>query len=357
MKKIFTTLSLGLAFVNGYCGQLDLAPSNLSSNIYYDNYNAQTKTIEGIHFMILENNGTNSLNQVPDFSVKLYLYKSSTEYYVIKTFDVNDFHEISARTYGDYDNGQPRIDIDISTITPAIPDNTYRLEIFVDADNQISESDETNNAILFDGDINYTSGTVAVDKPDLTILSKTYTYDANSENLENIKVNVKNQGTLSAAASSIKIDIIEIGGNNATMSSTQSVGIIAPGSTVEVDLNNVDLTQLYGFNPNGTYKMIITVDSNNDLDESNENNNTNTENPINFTATGIEFLANNFHITLPNPVTSDYLKGLSTNSNIQSIQAYSLTGALIDMENLSAGMYLVKINTAKGSVSQKMLVE
>ena len=359
MKKLFTTLSLGLSFMSAFAGNLDLAPSNLSSNIYFDKYNAQTKTIEGIHFMILENDGSSTLNQVPAFTVNLYLYKSSTEYYFIKTFNVNDFHEMSARTFGDYDNGQARIDIDISTLSN-VPSNTYKLGVYVDADEQITETNENNNAILFsdNGSFDYTKGVVVVDKPDLTILSKTYTYDGNSESLQNIKVNVKNQGALSASSSSIKIEIIEIGGNNATTSSTQSVGVIAPGSTTQVSLNNVDLTQLMGFNTNGTYKMIITVDSGNALDESDENNNTNTENPINFSTTGIEFLSENFNIKVPNPVSGEYLNGLSTlNSNIQSVQVYSLTGSLMNVENLADGMYLVKINTAKGSVTQKMVVE
>jgi hypothetical protein len=361
MKKLLTTLSLGLGFMSAFAGNLDLAPSNLGSNIYFDNYNAQTKTLEGIHFMILENNGSNSLTVVPDFTVKLYVYKNANEYYFIQTFNVTNFHEISARTFGDYDNGQARIDIDLSTIS-AITDGSYKLGVYVDADDNITESDENNNAILFsdNGAFNYTKGVVQVNKPDLTILSKTYNFDDMAEEINNLKVSVKNQGNASAAASKIKVTIVETGGNNGTISSEQSIGIIAAGSTQEITLNNIDLTQLFGFDandPNVSYKMIITVDSGSELDESNENNNTNTENPINFASTGIEMLKSNFGITLPNPVSTDYLAGLSQNPAIQSVQVYSLTGSLMKVESLASGFYLVKINTAQGSATQKMLVE
>ncbi len=283
MKKVFALILLGFGFMNSYAA-LDLAPSNLSSNIYYDNYNAQTKTIEGIHFMVLENEGNSTLNEVPDFTVKLYLYVSDQEYYFIKTIPINGFHEMSARTLGDYDEGQPRIDVDISTISE-VPSGSYRLGVYVDADEQISETNENNNAILFSGVIEYTKGAVQTDKADLTITSHSYTYDPVSESLQNVTVMVKNNGSVSAASSKIKITIIQSGFIDANMSSTQSMGIVAPGSTVQIDLSNVDMTSLFGFdpeNPENSYKMIFTVDPDDEVDESDENNNTATVDPINF---------------------------------------------------------------------------
>lgn len=283
MKKELALLLLGLGFMNTYAA-LDLAPSNLSSNIYYDNYNAQTKTIEGIHFMVLENDGSSTLNEVPDFTVKLYLYVSEQEYYFIKTIPVSGFHEMSARTLGDYDEGQPRIDVDISTVSE-VPSGTYRLGVYVDADEQISETNENNNAILFSGEIEYTKGPVQTDKADLTITGQTYTYDPESQSLQNVTVMVRNNGSASAASSTIKITVIQSGFMNADMSSTQSMDIVAPGSTVEVSLNNVDLTSLFGFdphNPENSYKMIFTVDADNEVSESDENNNIATVDPINF---------------------------------------------------------------------------
>lgn len=361
MKKLFTALSLGMAFINSYSQTLDLSPSNLGSNIYFDNYNEQTKTLEGIHFMILENDGNSTLDVVPDFTVKLYVYKNANEYYFIKTFNVTNFHEISARTFGDYDNGQARIDIDLSTISE-ITSGTYKLGVYVDADGDISESDENNNAILFsdNGSFDYTTGVVQTNKADLSITSKSYIYDANDKYLKSIKVTVKNNGTLSSSSSKIKITVTQSGNMNSDMSSTQSVGIIAPGSSQEITLNNVDMNQLFGFdpnNPNNSYSFVITVDADNQIDESDENNNTATEDPIDFTGSiGIEILGKN-GITLPNPVSSDYLTGLSKNPAIQSVQVYSLTGSLMKIESLSSGIYLVKISTANGDATQKMLVE
>jgi hypothetical protein len=45
--------------------------------------------------------------------------------------------------------------VDINN-TPGIPAGTYRLGFFVDSNNDISESDENNNAGLLAGNINYT---------------------------------------------------------------------------------------------------------------------------------------------------------------------------------------------------------
>ncbi|MFM7021795.1 MAG: CARDB domain-containing protein [Flavobacteriales bacterium] len=362
MKKLFTSLSLGLAFMNGFSQSLDLAPSNLGSNIYFDNYNEQTKTLEGIHFMILENDGNNSQDVVPDFTVKLYVYKNANEYYFIKTFNVTNFHEISARTFGDYDNGQPRIDIDLSTIS-AITSGTYKLGVYVDADEEISESNENNNAILFsdNGSFDYTTGPVQTNKADLSIVGKSYTFDDADDNLKDFKVSVKNNGNVSSTSAKIKITVTQSGSMTGDMTNTQSIGIIAPGSTQEITLNNVDLSQLFGFdpnNPNNSYKFVITVDSDNQIDESNENNNTLTEDPINFSgATALVAVKEEFGIQLPNPVSNDYLAGLSKTPGIQSVKVYAVTGALMNVNNLPSGMYIVKIDTANGSVTKRMLVE
>ena len=70
---------------------------------------------------------------------------------------------------------------------------------------------------------------------------------------------------------------------------------------------------------------------------------------------------------VPNP-TRDYFKALS-HYTIESVQVFDLTGkllieeklnhfeALIDVSDFTAGTYIVKINTVKGSVEKKMIVQ
>ena len=70
---------------------------------------------------------------------------------------------------------------------------------------------------------------------------------------------------------------------------------------------------------------------------------------------------------VPNP-TRDYFKALS-HYTINSVQVFDLTGkllieeklnhfeALIDVSDFAAGTYIVKINTVKGSVEKKMIVQ
>ncbi|MBO7228477.1 MAG: T9SS type A sorting domain-containing protein [Bacteroidales bacterium] len=70
---------------------------------------------------------------------------------------------------------------------------------------------------------------------------------------------------------------------------------------------------------------------------------------------------------VPNP-TRDYFKALS-HYTIESVQVFDLTGkllmeeklnhfeALIDVSDFAAGTYVVKINTVKGSVEKKMIVQ
>ena len=70
---------------------------------------------------------------------------------------------------------------------------------------------------------------------------------------------------------------------------------------------------------------------------------------------------------MPNPA-NNYFKVMS-HYTINSIQVFDMVGKLIletnvnnfekelDISNFSSGTYLVKINTAKGSVKKKLIVE
>jgi hypothetical protein len=84
------------------------------------------------------------------FDVGMYLYdQATTNYWVIGTTNLsNGLSGNSCITISNWD-----IDIDD---TPNIPAGTYRLGLWVDVNDDISETDENNNAGLLSGNINYT---------------------------------------------------------------------------------------------------------------------------------------------------------------------------------------------------------
>ena len=84
-----------------------------------------------------------------------------------------------------------------------------------------------------------------------------------------------------------------------------------------------------------------------------------------YTATGIQD-AKVTELTLyPNPVIN--ILSISSGEELKEVDVYSLTGVLvkraegniktIDMSRLSKGSYLIKVLTASGSVTQKMIKE
>jgi hypothetical protein len=90
------------------------------------------------------------------FDVAMYLYDpSSTNYWIIgQTTLTNGLSGNSVITISNWN-------IDI-TQTSGIPSGTYRLGLWVDNNNAISETDENNNAGLLSGNINYSCGSAAV---------------------------------------------------------------------------------------------------------------------------------------------------------------------------------------------------
>jgi hypothetical protein len=83
------------------------------------------------------------------FDVSMYLYdQSSTNYWIIGTTRLNN--GLSGNSCITISNWN----IDISQ-TSGIPNGTYRLGIWVDSGDEISETDENNNAGLLSGNINY----------------------------------------------------------------------------------------------------------------------------------------------------------------------------------------------------------
>jgi hypothetical protein len=136
----------------------DVYPSNLDSNMYFDRYDDATKTISGINFLVLAD-GDNSRDRTPAFTIKLYLLVPGGNVPIfVGTFEADGISHMGSLEYKDES-------VDLSRVE-GLKSGTYRLGVYVDADNSIKEPDEGNNATLFRGEIAYTSGPARASQPD-----------------------------------------------------------------------------------------------------------------------------------------------------------------------------------------------
>lgn len=144
MKKSVLLSSIALPFFLLSSGNVS-AQADLVPGINYS-YNppGSDGIIHAITVDVCENNGV----AAGSFDVAMYLYdQSTTNYWVIGTTTVNSLSASSCVTISNWD-------IDINN-TSGIPGGTYRLGIWVDSNNDISESDDNNNTGLLSGNINY----------------------------------------------------------------------------------------------------------------------------------------------------------------------------------------------------------
>lgn len=131
------------------CGGTSLLAQDLAPGINYS-YNppAADGVITDITIDVVNNDNTNA----GAFQVSMYLYnQATTNYWIIGTTNVPSLSGNSVITISNWD-------IDINN-TSGIPGGTYRLGVWVDSNDDISESDENNNAGLLAGNINYTPAT------------------------------------------------------------------------------------------------------------------------------------------------------------------------------------------------------
>jgi hypothetical protein len=128
---------------------------------------AQTDLVPGINYSydppgsdgVIHNIAVDVCNNESDaaysFDVSMYLYEpNSGDHWVIDTYHVPSLSGNACNTISNWD-------IDINN-TPGISAGTYRLGIWVDSNDDISESDENNNIGLLDGNINYSPSTVDI---------------------------------------------------------------------------------------------------------------------------------------------------------------------------------------------------
>ncbi len=135
--------------------QYDLAIGNISAG--WDTYNPSTGIINGVTFDVLNNESDNP----GSFDVRVYLVdpdNSSISYVVWGYIDTDGQGGNTVVTYNN-------IDIDFND-TPGIPAGQYRLAVCVDPDNDISETDETNNCLYIStpgNHLTYNPGSTSID--------------------------------------------------------------------------------------------------------------------------------------------------------------------------------------------------
>lgn len=128
------------------CIGMNLNATDLAPGINYS-YNppGSDGIINDIEVDCVENDGTSA----SFFDVSIYLYESSSQtVYVIGTQSVTSISGYGSYTFTNWD-------IDINS-NPNVPAGSYRIGVWVDSDDDISESDENNNAGLLGGTINFT---------------------------------------------------------------------------------------------------------------------------------------------------------------------------------------------------------
>ncbi len=152
MKQIFTiataVLISGAAFSQTE-EDANILLGNISGSLYWDSYDDNTKMVDNLNFSVYAE-GTNSEYVTPPFTIKVYIWDGSNPTFVHTINDPGLYH-FGGR---DYEN------IDISLEDLELPAGSYRLGVYVDADDDIpsSEDDESDNAYLAPGEIDFTPG-------------------------------------------------------------------------------------------------------------------------------------------------------------------------------------------------------
>lgn len=153
MKKIFTIAAAALLTGN-VCAQIEEDANVFLGNLDmgWSSYNNTTKIVNDLYFSVYAD-GTNSAYVTPPFTIKVYIWDGSNPTFVHTINDPGLYH-FGGR---DYEN----IDIDLSDLP--LPAGSYRLGVYVDADDDIpsSEDDEGDNAYLTPGDIDFTPGSTS----------------------------------------------------------------------------------------------------------------------------------------------------------------------------------------------------
>lgn len=345
MKRLFTKFLFAALVSISTTSYAQTENANLTlgnaGNAYYGKYDDKTKMVTGIHFEVGAD-GTNSAKYVPAFEVRLYLLvPGTTDPIVVKTYNVADN---TLHHFGTYTFDAESVDLS-QTATLATGD--YKIGAWIVASYDAKTSD---NAGLLDPStaFHYTKGVSTNPKPDLQIESVTYNFTNGV--ISDLKVKVKNAGTVDAPASDIKFTIET---NGQSFDITADLDAVAAGTSITHAEPTIDFSTEYS---SGTiYSFTVMVDDKSAIAESDETNNTKVIN--NITAGYTDRILAGEGIKISNPVSKSNLKSLSRGAIIEKVELFSASGAVLSIDEAAAGLYLVKFTTTKGIEVQRLIVE
>lgn len=147
MYKSLLPFFLSFALFQGAVAQdANVSVSNLSNNVYYTGFDANTQVISGINFEVLSD-GDDSNKIISDFEVSLYLIGcdangniTGSNPVVIKTYSVSGFQQLHSIDYVDET-------VDLKQVSN-IADGTYRLGVWVNSNDGVPNppDDPSDNA-------------------------------------------------------------------------------------------------------------------------------------------------------------------------------------------------------------------
>ncbi len=159
MKTVLKTFLIATLFLAYYSSKAqktepaNVYPSNIEENMYIESYDADSKVITNINFLILCD-GTNSEYITPSFEILLYLLpegKTSMDDLIkVKEIKNEGIHHYGSIEY-------KNINLDLSSVLN-LKSGNYRLGLWVNSDNSFKQDDK-DDAILFKGVIFYDSTT------------------------------------------------------------------------------------------------------------------------------------------------------------------------------------------------------
>lgn len=195
MKYILPLSLLFLSSVHSVAQTIEdanLSVSNIDNNCWFESYDDSKRTISNLNFMALCD-GNNSEYRTNPFVIKLYLYnkekyEATQEVYYIKTYEVPYM-----KHFASWEVKNANINFCDIDVEPGV----YRLGFYVDADNQIKESDENDNMVLFQGELNIgekkcTGSTTPTTEKDNTTTDNTTSQDPDQA-LKDQKLSLENQ--------------------------------------------------------------------------------------------------------------------------------------------------------------------
>ncbi|MDD4961443.1 MAG: CARDB domain-containing protein, partial [Candidatus Marinimicrobia bacterium] len=222
--------------------------------------------------------------------------------------------------------------VDLTTVSPTIPDGTYYVGWIIDYLNEVIESDENDNNFYFPSPM-----ITVVRKPNLTTYgTPSLSISGNTVSVSNVII--KNTGSKDAGSSTLGY---YVSGNNSITTSdylweTDYVSSLTPGQTSPED-ESQDLTSVSSSIPAGTYYVGYFIDKNYEVNESDESDN------------GYLFPSPQVQIIYKPNLTTQGTPNLSVNGNTVSVSTIIVNNELGNAGSSKLGFYVsndVSLNTS-----------